>query len=189
VKAIKAILVFCLFFCIFNGLQDNKKEICYTKNEYYQQSIKTFYILIDNQFSKENKLSIQKAIENWNYALNGHIVLNYTDAEEPDIIIKQVKSNNVIIPTQLTLAWVNDIGGNIIYVITDRINPDELIGTTLHELGHILGATHTTHEIEFLSNLMYPQYISGKIPCVDFDAIKKVAEFQKIPFEGFNYCF
>lgn len=176
--------------------------------EYYgaktmvQAPIKVIPIYIDKDFGAADKVAIDDAITQWNYALNGNIVLVVASTEfDMDIptlkkcvaggcwMFMPVNSANPMVepanPGQpMTLAWTNDIGvlGNRIYFIRDRIQNEWMTGITLHEMGHLLGAEHDS------AYLMRPSFSWASSRCVDYDAALEVAKYWNLDIKTMKYC-
>jgi hypothetical protein len=162
--------------------------------------IQTIDIWVDKNFGNADKLAITEGIEQWNYALNGYIRLNIVSVDfdmEPEVlkrvmgyhgwIFLKIDSSSDFAPIDkgdghVVLAFVNSIGGNIIYYIRDRIGNDRIYGVTMHEVGHLLGAHHV------LGYLMNPRYGTGLYRCVDRGTILQISQYWHIPMEKLNYC-
>ena len=166
--------------------------------------IKTINVWIDKDFGEADQLAIDDAIMQWNYALNGYVVLKVVSTKfdmEPEIIrtvlngggwlLLKIREPNPMIddgPTQngkpkfYTLAWANQIGGNRVYFIRNRIKGEWMTGIALHELGHLLGAEHDD------VYLMQPHFNWEDYRCVDYEALKRVAAYQHLPLGRLNYC-
>jgi len=165
---------------------------------------KTIPIYLDKQFGQADLLAIDDAINAWNYALNGYVKLRVVSTSfdlEPEVIkqclaggcwmIMRIDSSNPMVddgptvngqPAAKTLAWANDVGGNRIYMIRDRIDNKWMMGVSLHEMGHLLGAKHDN------VYLMQAHYNWEDTRCVDYYSIKLVAEYQHLPLGRMNYC-
>ncbi len=156
-------------------------------------------IYIDTQFGEADKLAIDDAVNQWNYALNGYIKLEVASTHfdmEPDIISQvlikgngwlflRIDSQNSIVhdPTEgKVLAFVNEIGGNRIYFVRDRFSNEAVKGIALHEIGHLLGAQHDN------VYLMKPHYNWYDYRCVDQHTIEEVATYQHLDIKKLNYC-
>jgi|SRR5579885_1030638 len=161
--------------------------------------IKTIPIYLDKNFGIADQIAIDDAVSQWNYALNGYVVLKVVSTNfdmEPEIIqqcmggacwmLLKVDSNASFVPDEdskhLTLAWANDIGGNRIYFVRDRIDNDWMTGIALHEMGHLLGAKHDN------VYLMQPQFNWRDGRCVDQQAAYLVANYWGIPVQNVKYC-
>jgi hypothetical protein len=176
----------------------------YIKNaEYVTVPVRVVGIWIDKEFGVRDQLSIDDAIKQWNYALNGYVRLDVKsttfDMEPNELaqirscdcwIIMKVKSDNPMIPDEPirgkpqyhTLAWVNEIGGKLMWVVRDRLQNEWMTGVILHEMGHMLGARHDK------VYLMQPSYSWEDYRCVDKWTLGQVAAYQQIPVRMLNYC-
>lgn len=156
-------------------------------------------IWIDKNFDRDDQERMSKAVESWNFALNGHIKLEIVDTQfdmEVDKIVLQVKENgwlflkidsdSLLIPTAekgfTTIGFANSIGGNHMFLVRDRLGYSSIYGVTLHEIGHLMGAEHVG------LRLMYPHYSQARFQCIDWDTIKAVAKYHSLPLDGLNYC-
>lgn len=160
--------------------------------------IKIIPIYIDNDFGNGDLLEIDNAIKQWNYALNGYIDLEVVTTKfmmESDIIksvqrgegwlILKISSDSPLIhekSNEQTLAFCNAIGGYALFVIRDRIGNEDMTGVMLHEIGHLLGARHTSY------GLMYSIYSPDLYQCIDLPAITGVSLYQGIPEGRMNFC-
>lgn len=173
----------------------------YTRQDLYQgQPVRVIPIWIDKNFGEADKVAIDDAIQAWNYAMNGYVRLRVVDTAfdmEVDKIVSQVnqngwlfmkiRSDNKLVPTQSekgywTIGFVERVGGNHLYLVRDRLGNDDIFGVTLHEIGHLMGSGHIGER------LMYPHYSRARFQCVDYETIKKVADYQKVPLSALNYC-
>ena len=85
-------------------------------------------------------------------------------------------------PLSRTLAWANDVGGNRIYFVRDRIVNEWMTGVALHEMGHLLGAPHDN------AYLMAPKFNWENSRCVDYDSMVLVAKHWWIHPDQLKYC-
>jgi len=150
---------------------------------------------LDPQIGDGDAVEIQKALDQWNYALNNYLVLTL----EPDripfnnsiplkvqnglLIIRLSSHSPIPFPKPDALAFTDQIGGHRIYLIRDRFMNDQLKMITMHELGHILGSEHT------LGGLMYPSYYPVMMQCVDQITLENVAVYQHLPLAHLNWCY
>lgn len=167
-------------------------------------------IYVDKQFSNQDKLSIDNAVGQWNYVLNGQIVLTVVDYNfdmEPEVLKRAQKEHAFLflkvhsdfpgIPDDLpeskcrvtpncslTLAWVDRIGGTVMKVVRNRINADDMQYVVLHEVGHLLYLQHDKDP----KSLMYHQYSKFGYLCVDRDSALRVAKVYALDFNHMNYC-
>ncbi len=160
---------------------------------------KTISIWADKNFGEADRVEIDDAISQWNFALNGVIqlrVISYDFDMEPEILsrvmvkgdgwlfLKISGSSTFIHDSQgaTTLAFVNEVGGNRLYIIRDRVANEWVRGVVMHEIGHLLGATHDN------IYLMGKYYNFTYYRCIDEGTIKMVAEYEHIPVSKLNYC-
>lgn len=161
-------------------------------------------VYLDAQFGEADKVEIQKALDQWNFALNGYLTLDVVDYRSPlhyplthaektriesehGILILRIDSASPLIQeTQhppRVLAFVYPvIGGNYVYLIRDRMLNDGVKLITMHELGHALGAHHTH------GGLMNPEYYPYMYQCVDRPVLEEVASYQHLDFGRLNWC-
>ena len=200
------ILALMMMALAFGCLGHQPKPFRYVANPSGQTAIplKVYKIWVDKEFGAADRIAIDNAVTQWNFALNGYIKLEVVTWEfdmEPEVlkramngegwIFLRVRSDNPMVAgvdrkpdgtVSYTLAWANEIGGNRVYLIRDRVANEWVTGVMLHEMGHLLGAKHD--EIY----LMAPHFKWEDARCVDYEALKLVAEYQHIPFEQLNYC-
>ena len=171
----------------------------YTNREAYNgEPLKIIKIRIDKNFGEADQISIDRAISSWNYAMNGYVNLEVVDNrfDVDKYVIDQsgknwlfikINSENVLIPKQkddgyVTLAFVNNIGGEYLYVIRDRLTNDSVYGIMLHEIGHLMGAKHVGER------LMYPHYNKATYQCIDYETMIAISEQWGISIDKLNYC-
>jgi predicted Zn-dependent protease len=71
---------------------------------------------------------------------------------------------------------------NLMYIMRYRINNEQVYYLTLHELGHWLGAEHTSN------GLMYQYYNSNEYACIDKLTADEVTKFNNWDINKVNYC-
>lgn len=153
-------------------------------------------IYVDIQMISDADL-VKKAVDDWNFALNGYVKLNIVDWKfdmSPEVIkraysqdswlILSINSSSYLIPnnSKKVLAWVNEIGGKRMYVISDRVSTKDLDGILRHEIGHLMGAKHDK------VYLMKPYYDWSDYKCVDYYTMSQVADNIGLDVSKFNYC-
>lgn len=183
------------------------KEYKYVSVPGYAGSpLNVYKVWVDKEFGEADRLAIDSAIRQWNYALNGYVVIrveSYSFDMRDEIlkramsgegwIVMKIMSSNPLVKgidkepkpgekRYYTLAWVNKLEGNRMWVIRDRINNDWMEGIFLHEIGHLLGSDHD----DVL--LMAPHFKWEDYRCVDREALKRVATAKHLPLERLNYC-
>jgi hypothetical protein len=170
------------------------------KARYTGTPVREIPIWIDKNFGEADKVEIDKAIDAWNFAMNGYVILKVVDTHfdmEVSKIVEQVNkggwlfmkvdSTNKMIPPQdekgyWTIGFTEQLGGHHMYLVRDRIGNDDVFGITMHEIGHLMGSPHVGQR------LMYPHYTRARFQCIDYATQVKVAKFFDIPLEGLNYC-
>jgi hypothetical protein len=183
----------------------SSQSYIFVKNESNITQPRVAPVFIDAAFSEADKLNIIRAVNQWNFALNGHLRFETHCNEGPwkiedidraffehGLIIIRLSSRTCnfipdleVDPTgrAKVLAWVNKIGGYRIYVVRDRLRDDDVFYIMQHEIGHALGARHRPGK-----NLMYFEYYKDYYACIDRQTSDQVAEFLSIPQKEMNYC-
>lgn len=196
--AIAAIVCSCALFNQVLGPREG--QYSYTnKTQYMGPPARIVPIWVDKNFGAADKIAIDDAINAWNYALNGFIVLKVVDTEfdmEIPKIVEQVRDNgwlfmkinsdNSMVPVLKdgfrTIGFCERVGGNHLYLVRDRMFNSDVYGVTMHEIGHLLGAEHKG------DRLMYPHFTRARFQCVDSTTIEQVATWNHIPVDRLNFC-
>lgn len=156
-------------------------------------------VYIDKNFGSADQLSIANAVDQWNYALNGHlklVIVDHTFDMQDDrlraaikrdaFLILRINSSNPLIPTvepqHWALGFTPSLGNHWVYLVRDRLENEDVEFITMHEIGHALGAGHTS------SGLMYKEYSPDTYRCIDFLAVQQVARYQHWDVATLNYC-
>ena len=157
-------------------------------------------IWISKDFGEADQVEIARAVEQWNYVLNGFVHLTIVDTAfnmeiykikdsvvQGGWLIMKINSDNPIVPIPAkpglwTLAFVDTIGGSHMYFIRDRLQNEDMFGVAMHEMGHLLGAPHVGRK------LMYYKFSRFRYQCVDPATAKAVAEHQGMAPDDLNYC-
>ena len=160
-------------------------------------TLRTKPVWVDKTFSPQDKAVIEDAVGQWNHVLNGTVVLKivsyqfdmeietlYQASREKGLLIMRVESDNYMVGDPTTGAWVNELGGGRLYVVKDKVSTDMLKGIMLHELGHVMGASHQEG-----NTLMFERYNTLKFTCIDQATVKQVSTYQLINLNHLNYCF
>lgn len=150
-------------------------------------------------FAAEDSASIGVAVDQWNHDLNGNIVFRidgvasvfpvslYVEADVMRwVLIMQVDSSCTFIPKFLDkpLAWTDQVGGTRVWIIRDRMKPEDVEPVTLHELGHVLGAKDRLDG----GGLMFYAYRPQSFGCVDLDTMVEVSRHYGLQLNQLSYC-
>ena len=156
----------------------------------------------DDRWSDSERATLKLAIEEWNTALAGHLVMKVVDEtyhvdmknrdNDPGYMFIKIDSNNPLVEKEeqfISLAFTHGrgrgVGGNRIYFIADRFSNWDLLPIARHEIGHMLGAPHAeeSHEV-----LMSPRFNIRLYNCVDRDAVLVVAKYRHLSVDGMSWC-
>lgn len=146
---------------------------------------------LEGQFTAAERANILRAIEEWNYALNGFIRL---DVVAPGSVrgiwsIRAEKGGSPQAPNPVagqplssTTANFWSSGGEML-VYVDRIGTRDLRGIVLHEFGHVLGLDHDPK-----GNLMSARYQPSTEQCIDRPTADMIAARHHLPVAALNWC-
>jgi hypothetical protein len=169
---------------------------------YMGPPVREIPIWLDKNFGEADKVEMDRAVDAWNFAMNGYIKLKIVDTKfdmEIDKIVQQVnkggwlfmkiESTNKMVPDHhdkkkgyWTIGFVEQIGGHHLYLVRDRLANEDIYGVTLHEIGHLMGSGHVGQR------LMYPHYSRARFQCIDYETMVKVSSFFDLKIEAMNYC-
>jgi hypothetical protein len=195
-RCVLAAFLLSVFGC---GLASHLGEYHYTHISAVAGNGEVFSVYVDKYFGEADKISIQQALDQWNYVLNGHAKFVIVDDQfdmDPSILqmivnknaflILKITSANPIVPNigpgYWILGFVPVIGNHWIYLVRDRMNNNDIKYITMHEVGHALGAKHTD------SGVMFKYYLPEEYQCVDYSAAKQVAAWYHWDVNELNYC-
>jgi len=165
-------------------------KFIYTNYEPNNHTVLVAPIYIEDSFSVADLTKLHTAIDNWNKALNGTIILR---VENDHYHFIEPSPHNKLILLQTTEKEANDhelyislaytrgrefnggVGGNRIYFVMKRINNDDLVLIADHEIGHSLGADHQEY-----NGLMNPNFTRKNYQCIDQQTLLQVASYQHI---------
>lgn len=155
-------------------------------------------VAIDNNFSQNEKDQLFLAINDWNESLNRQMRLTlYTDRfNMEDSTISYILNANGIMLMDVPklgsvmqnlddnlIAITDHIGnGHKIWFVKEKATSDRIRYIALHEIAHILGASHTN------SGLMKREYDRLSYSCIDWGTISQVAEFNHLDAYNMNWC-
>jgi len=162
-------------------------------------------VYIDIMFRRGEIIEMERAIERWNKVLNGYRRLEVVSDEytfedlgiaklgvegKVYIILRLEPDSELLMERRgsVTLAFTNEIGGTIMYMVPMNIEGFKsegvsVYGVMLHEIGHWFGARHV--EV----GLMEARYNVGEFPCVDEGTVRQVSKwFRGYEWERMNYC-
>lgn len=185
------------------GKQPNLINPIYIKQETGITPLNIIPVYIDIKFCNSEKKLIKKAIDNWNDALNGYLVLKVVGLEFKEtpkaiddiiknksyVILRAYSSDEIIKERDINdnenviVGLANKLGGNVMHLVMDRLTEKDIMEITMHELGHLLGADHTDEK--YLMSIIYNK---ERYKCVDLFTIKQVAEYWHLPIRRMNYC-
>jgi hypothetical protein len=160
---------------------------------------RTVNMLVEREFDAHEREHILSAIRQWNHVLNGFVRIRARlmppDASDETVarfkqaggwIVARVDSRHPIAHQgEGRHALAVTVGNNhsgVVYVIGDRIGGRDLTGVVMHEFGHVLGAGHDS------AGLMAPVYSAQGSHCIDRAAVAMVADAQRLPLSGLNWC-
>ena len=156
-------------------------------------------LYVDHDFDPRERDRIVSALRQWNHVLNGMIRLEAKllpqDVSVADLqrlkrsggwLVLRVDSRHRIAHSgegrDALAVTVGGSRGGVVYVISDRLGGRDLSGVMMHEFGHVLGAGHGQH------GLMAPVYSLDGARCIDYAAAGLVAQAQRLPLAGMNWC-
>jgi hypothetical protein len=197
-----AMLVSLLVGCAAFGFNEPRLgRYDYTRNEsaHAAAPIRVIPIWIDKNFGAADRIAIDDAVNAWNYAMNGYVVLKVVDTqfdmEIPKIVesvrtggwlFMRINHDNAMVPSTdkgfWTIGFTERISGHHLYLVRDRLGNDDVFGVTLHEIGHLMGSDHVG------KRLMYPHYTRARFQCVDYDTMIAVSNAWDLQIDNLNYC-
>lgn len=159
-------------------------------------------VYLDEKWSVNERSLLHVAINEWNVALAGHLVLKVVDETyhvdrdhfdaDPGYIFIKTDSSDPLINKQeqfLSYAWTHGrgdgVGGNRIYFVIDRFPGWNLLPIARHEIGHTLGAPHLD---ENHRGLMSDRFNPMLYNCIDKDAVFVVAKYRHLSVDGMTWC-
>jgi len=160
-------------------------------------------VAIENTFSKEQVLDIMQSVEDWNYVMNGQIVLkvmpNMVDEAGGKLLMKKfdktslgfvvfgLEDDSEILKGEDmdgVLGFVDAAGGNRVVILLEHLGTRSLRVIVDHEVAHLFGAVHTPT----LHTMEYPAYSSRSGDCIDKITALQIANHNGIDISLMNYC-
>jgi hypothetical protein len=148
-------------------------------------------LIVTDSFSLYERAKIQRAVNEWNVALNGFVRFEVVpDANkvtsrvrERWLISSKPGGQNTGLPATLAATYpVTGVGG-LMVVYVERIGRRDLGGVVMHELGHVLGLGHNPQ-----GGLMAAHYHPTSQQCVDRATVEAVAARRGLPLAQLNWC-
>lgn len=137
----------------------------------------TEIVWIDKDFRPDEKANIRAALDEWSYAMNGYrtyIVvsdafsmsdtrtLERVAAGEGLLVLRVGEADVPMLAPTGTLAWVDELGDNVVHVVSSRVGTRDLKAIVMHEIGHTLGLPHTQ-----ASGTLMSGYYQDQTNCID----------------------
>lgn len=181
----RKIYIFIMGICLMMGCKDVRYPINDNRVE--------INIYIDKEFSKEDVLEIRRGIDEWNYAMNGAVVLSVVSEEfnmEVSIIKEEgwfilktdsIRKSREDSSGHYVLGYVNKVGGSYLSIVSDRVRWN-LKMIVMHEIGHLLGINHTER------GLMLSEFVGDEFKCIDIVTMKEFGKIYKINLDRLRYC-
>jgi matrixin len=164
----------------------------YTHHPSATVSPKIIVMVVDGSFSADQRAKILRAIEEWNYALNGFIRFDLAAPGSGGLESWSIRpekggdpngpASGEGQPLSETQSGFMSIGGHML-IYVDRIGTRDLRGVVLHELGHVLGLHHDP-----TGNLMSARYSPTTDQCIDKPTAVTIAARHNLPLAGLNWC-
>jgi len=203
--SVVVVVVVLLVYGVFFWRGDGVKSYRYLDQPIVLVETEVYPVYIDIMFRREDILEMEMAIERWNKVLNGYRRLEIVDEEytlkdlgiarmgvegKAYIILRLEPDSELLRDSRggVTLAFTNEIGGTIMYLVPlsiDKLRGEgvSIYGVMLHEIGHWYGARHVE------SGLMRAEYLVEEYKCVDEGTVRQVGEwFSGYEWERMNYC-
>ena len=184
-----------------------ERGVAYTALAAQPSRIETIPVRLDASFNAAERATVERALNEWNHVLNGHIRLEIGEAfnagptptpygltDPRTWFIGKVNGTGGGFDTghsirkgafARALAQHHSLsnGGHLVLVWADRIGNRDLNGILLHEMGHALGLGHDSR-----GQLMSAHYGHQKQQCVDRAAVHSLAAQRQLPFDELNWC-
>jgi hypothetical protein len=197
--------LFALLFALFALLAcQPSNSFTYIVRNAAGHSIKAVPIYLDAAWNKDEVAAIEVAINDWNIALNGQMILIVNDEHykigsesDPGLMIIKVSEKNRIAcqeDTVIALGWFDRNSKRRIFMVRDRLiargngvetewNMTDVSAVARHEIGHSFDIRHIQYY-----GLMAPGYDRDEYKCIDQGAAYAVAKAQALNVSEMKWC-
>jgi hypothetical protein len=170
-----------------------------------ERLVETVAVRVDANFTYVERTAIERAMEQWNRALNGYVHLTPTAGQNEEVeadvagppvtrfwtLVRMMgrgvrpmdmRSGDMRARQALAEARPGAGDSGLVLVFADRVGSRDLGRIVMHEFGHMLGLTHAK------GGLMAPVYAEGAQACIDRATVEKLASLRGLPADQFNWC-